>query len=75
MFKFWNDVRDFTFLTLDTTQIERYRSAMQSAFPDIILNSKIIKYYWKKLERYFPGTQLFMVDENDGLIGSWFGTG
>nr|WP_280935049.1 GNAT family N-acetyltransferase [Aquimarina sp. 2201CG14-23] len=39
------------------------------AFPEIILNSQTTEKYWSTLEKYFPHTQLFMVNEDNNLIG------
>jgi len=39
------------------------------AFPEVILRSQIIKDYWGKLEKCFPQSQIFIIDENKNLIG------
>lgn len=58
-----------TFSELNETQITQYRNAVNAAFPEIILRSRVMKNYWSKLEEYFPFTQIFMVDSDGNLIG------
>ncbi|WP_299439147.1 N-acetyltransferase [uncultured Aquimarina sp.] len=57
------------FSDLDDHLLKQYRSAINKAFPKVILHSQVIKDYWDKLEKYFPHTQLFIVDEYRNLIG------
>lgn len=47
----------------------QYYKAISNAFPKIISESKVIKKYWTKLERYFPEFQQFLIAPNDKLIG------
>ncbi|WP_378175297.1 N-acetyltransferase [Aquimarina sp. SS2-1] len=57
------------FSDLDNHLLDQYRNAIRTAFPEIILNSKVIKNYWDKMETYFPYTQLFITGANRELIG------
>ncbi|WP_298538884.1 GNAT family N-acetyltransferase [uncultured Aquimarina sp.] len=58
-----------TFSDLDAHLLEQYRNAINFAFPEVILNSQTTKKYWSRLEEYFPNTQLFMIREDNKLIG------
>ncbi|WP_299254107.1 N-acetyltransferase [uncultured Aquimarina sp.] len=58
-----------TFSDLDEHLVIEYRKAITMAFPEIILNSQITKKYWSRLEKYFPHTQLFIISEDNNLIG------
>ncbi len=58
-----------TFSDLDDHLLKQYRKAIALAFPEIIINSQITKKYWDRLEKYFPQTQLFIVSEDNNLIG------
>jgi len=57
------------FSELNETQLKQYKIAHQSAFPDIILNSSVMQDYWPRIEKYFPFTQIFMLDHDKNLIG------
>ncbi|WP_299223359.1 hypothetical protein [uncultured Aquimarina sp.] len=62
-------IKYVTFSDLDDRLVKQYRNAINLAFPDIILNSQVTKKYWSRLEKYFPHTQLFIVSEDNNLIG------
>lgn len=62
-------IKYLNFSELNETQLAQYRSAHQSAFPAIILNSSIMKNYWAKIEEYFPHAQLFIINHEENLIG------
>jgi len=49
--------------------LEQYRSAIRLAFPEIISHSQTIEKYWDTLEKYFPHTQIFMIDADNNLMG------
>jgi hypothetical protein len=57
-----------TLSDLDDNLIVQYRNAIQDAFPDIILSSKVIENFWDRVESYFPEYQIFLLDE-DQLLG------
>ncbi len=60
------------FLTLSELNedlIKQYKKAIQNAFPDIILCSKVIEKYWDRVERYFPEYQIFLISEGNLLLG------
>ncbi|MFT6336345.1 MAG: hypothetical protein ACI86M_003707 [Saprospiraceae bacterium] len=48
--------------------IKQYKDAIQNAFPDIILSSKVIAKYWDRVESYFPEYQIFLI-ENNQILG------
>ena len=48
-----------TLSDLDDNLIVQYRNAIQDAFPDIILSSKVIENFWDRVESYFPEYQIF----------------
>ncbi|WP_405206196.1 hypothetical protein [Aquimarina sp. LLG6339-5] len=54
---------------LDSSLIKQYKFAITEAFPEIILRSRVTEEYWSRLENYFPYTQVFMINSNDGLLG------
>ncbi len=54
---------------LNTQQLKQYRTAIQEAFPAIVLNSPITKKYWQRLEEYYPFAQIFMIDKDENIIG------
>ena len=54
---------------LNTAQKAQYNDAISKAFPQIILESQVIKKNWPKLENYFPEYQLFLISKNGQLIG------
>ncbi len=43
--------------------------AVKAAFPPVIHQSGIIKNHWTKIEKYFPVTQLFAINDKENLIG------
>lgn len=54
---------------LSATQLSQYNDAIAKAFPQVIGESQIIKAFWNRLEEYFPEFQLFLVSQDDDLIG------
>lgn len=62
-------IKCIAFSELDNNLVDQYRSAVQNAFPKIILCSKVIKDYWDRVESYFPEFQLFLIDESNQLLG------
>lgn len=54
---------------LDEHTMSKYKDAIQDAFPDIILCSKVIEKYWDRVERYFPSYQMFLQSEEGELLG------
>ncbi|AXT53910.1 hypothetical protein D1818_24985 [Aquimarina sp. BL5] len=62
-------IKYLTFSDLDDRLIGQYRNGINLAFPDVILNSQVTKKYWSRLEKYFPQTQLFIVSDDNNLIG------
>ena len=62
-------IRTYTFLELSESQVTTYKNTVQSAFPEVIFQSEVVKHCWSKIERYFPDYQIFYIDSNDDLIG------
>lgn len=58
---------DFAQLTDD--QIKDYRRAFTEAFPDVILNSKVVRNAWDKVEAYFPDYQRILLGDQDEIVG------
>lgn len=54
---------------LDLAQKEQYNKVVNASFPDIILQSEIVKHCWAKVESYFPEYQRIWVDEQDLIVG------
>jgi len=54
---------------LNETQFQQYKNTVRSAFPEILFQSEIVKNCWPTIEKYFPEFQLFIIDDNDNLIG------
>ncbi len=61
-------IKLYTLSDLDDNLIVRYKTAIQDAFPDIILSSKVIEHFWGRVESYFPEYQIFLIDD-DQLLG------
>ena len=61
-------IKIYTLSELDKAQIKQYKTAIQNAFPEIILSSKVIKEYWDRVESYFPDYQIFLIDDGQ-LLG------
>jgi len=60
----------FIYLTdLCEDLLEQYRAAINDAFPPITQHSQVIKKYWDRLEIYFPDHQIFMVEDDQTLLG------
>ena len=66
-------MKEYTFSDLDESLLVQYRAAVLSAFPKIVLESQVGKAYWPQIEKYFPSFQLFLVDEDQQLIGFFNG--
>ena len=58
----------FTLSDLNEDLIEQYKNAIQNAFPNVILSSKVIAEYWDRVESYFPEYQIFLI-EDSRLLG------
>ena len=56
------------FSDVSVASIEQYKAAIQDAFPNIILCSKVIAEYWDRVEFYFPEYQIFLI-ENNQILG------
>jgi len=54
---------------LNSELIKQYKAAIQNAFPDIILCSKFIEKYWDRVEEYFPEYQIFLIGEENQILG------
>ncbi len=64
-----NQLKYLNLSDLNTTQIRQYQAANQTAFPAITSASKVMKNNWDKLEKYFPSTQIFLIDQEENVIG------
>lgn len=58
-----------TLTQLNGDLVKQYKSAIQNAFPDIILCSKVIENYWDRVEDYFPDSQIFLIGNENQLLG------
>lgn len=57
------------FSDLNDALFEQYKSSVYSSFPKVIFQSEVVKHCWPSIEKYFPEFQLFLVDDNERLIG------
>ena len=62
-----NKFLDYNQLTLDLRK--QYLDCVSTAFPQIILESELVKNLWVKVESYFPNYQRSFIKENNKLMG------
>ena len=62
-----NKFLDYNQLTLDLRK--QYLDCVSTAFPQIILESELVKNLWVKVESYFPNYQRSFINENNKLMG------
>ena len=57
-----------TFLSFDelsSAHVEQYKNLVGEAFPEIVSKSEVVSTCWKKVERYFPEYQRFLIDNRN----------
>ena len=54
---------------LSAPQLEQYQKAITLAFPPIIVASQHIKQHWPRVEQYFPETQIYLLNDENKIIG------
>ncbi|MBN1799715.1 MAG: GNAT family N-acetyltransferase [Spirochaetales bacterium] len=53
----------------DKNLSNKHWEVVKTIWPKIMLNSKVAKKYWNKLEKYFPHYQIFLLNRNNDVIG------
>jgi GNAT superfamily N-acetyltransferase len=56
-------------LNNDKNLSNKHWEIVKTIWPQLMLNSKVAKTYWNKLEEYFPEYQVFLLDKKNHIIG------